>query len=124
MGLGNGISGAAFLKRVIVPWAKGYRTGFVKPILEENPDDLKAILAVPLYHPEESDQEMPSSWGTIGVVCFSSSSPACKIPRLLNEVPSGKEREMMNMLWVLAKILVHQMFMAFSEGNPLGTAKN
>jgi len=118
VGLGNGISGAAFLKRVIVPWAaKDKRTGFSRPFLEENPDDLEAILAVPLHHPEYFNQEMPSSWGTIGVACFSSSSPACKIQRLLNEVLSGENREMMNLLRGLAEVFVHEIFDAFGAGN-------
>jgi len=76
----------------------------------ENPDGLQAILAVPLFHPAEYSQEMRSSWGTIGVVCSSSSSPACKIPRLLNEILSDEEQETMNLLYGLAEVFVGRMF--------------
>ncbi|MCL2715917.1 MAG: metallophosphoesterase [Alphaproteobacteria bacterium] len=112
VGPGNGIAGAAFLKRVIVPWArKSKRSGFAKPVLDEDPEgDFQAILAVPLFHPREQDNPRPSPWGTIGVVCFSSSSSACKVPRLLNEVLSIENQEMMTVQRGMAGIFVHEMF--------------
>jgi len=112
VGLGNGIAGAAFLKRVIVPWTrKNKRSGFAKPVLEENPDsDFQAILALPLFHPREHDNPRPSPWGTIGVVAFSSSSSACKVPAFLNEDLSLENREMMTIQRGMADTFLHEMF--------------
>jgi len=123
VGLGNGISGAAFLKRVIVPWAKDHRTAFARPDQEENPDDLHAMLAAPLFHPVQYRQAVPSPSGTIGVVCFSSPSPSCKVPDLLNEVLSGEAREMTNLLNGVALDFVCQTFAAVSAETLADTAK-
>lgn len=78
-------------------WARSNnRNGFATAVLEDNPDDdFQAILAVPLFHPREQDHPQPLPLGTIDVECFSSSSPASKVPRLLNEVLSLENQEIM-----------------------------
>ena len=70
VGLGDGIAGAAFLKRGVVPWAAhDAGAGAKKPVLVENPDgDWQTIVGMPVFHPWEQDKERPSLWGTIGVV--------------------------------------------------------
>jgi len=100
VGLANGIAGAAFLMRLIMPWATQHsRTGFLKPTPGGNPDgNFQAILAVPLFHPSEQKGPRPSPWGTIGVVRIGSSSLKCAVPRLLNRVLSCEDKEMMKLL--------------------------
>ncbi|MCL2715801.1 MAG: metallophosphoesterase, partial [Alphaproteobacteria bacterium] len=125
VGLGNGIAGAAFLKGGIVPWVwQKSRTGFSHPVPQENPDgDFQAMLAVPLVHPMEQDKPRPSPWGTIGVVCFSSSSSACKIPSLLNEVLPDQDQNIMNFLRLSLNSSVHRMFRAPGKTNPTSAEK-
>ena len=92
--LGDGIAGAAFQRRCIVPWAKETSGSvFIKPVPNPNGVEVRTILAVPVFHPREQDK--PSPWGTIGVVSFGSSSPASKIPLLLNRKLSPEVEEML-----------------------------
>jgi hypothetical protein len=115
--LGDGIAGAAFQRRSIVPWAmQGGGTPFIKPIPNPNFEvELRSILAVPVYHPQEQDKPRPSPWGTIGVVSFASSSPASKIPRLLNKKLSPEDDETLTILRGLAQSHVYQMITALGQ---------
>ena len=84
--LGNGLAGAAFQKRLMLPWAQNADTlPFIAPVPYpgEPPDLYRTMLAVPVYHPTEQDEPRPSPWSAICVVCFGSSSLASKIPPLI-----------------------------------------
>ncbi|MCL2716727.1 MAG: metallophosphoesterase [Alphaproteobacteria bacterium] len=111
VGLGDGIVGAAFVRRAIVPWAADdVERASCKPVPEENPDgDWQTIVAVPVFHPWEQQKESPSLWGGIGVVCVSLSSPASRILELLNDVLLPEEEEMASRLRMLTHIRVHEM---------------
>lgn len=115
--LGDGIAGAAFQRRSIVPWAKEISGKmFIKPV----PDptlavELRTIIAVPIYHPKEEDKPRPSPWGTIGVISFGSSSPASKIPPLLNRDLSPDDEEMLKILRGLGQAHVHKMITALGQ---------
>ncbi|MET0678135.1 MAG: metallophosphoesterase [Bradyrhizobium sp.] len=115
--LGDGIAGAAFLRRCIVPWAEQDDSdAFIKPV--PNPalkDDLKTILAIPVYHPDEEEKPRPSPWSTIGVLSFGSSSPASKIPPLLNQLLSMKDKDMVRILRGLAQSHVHEIIAILSQ---------
>jgi predicted phosphodiesterase len=117
--LGDGIAGAAFLRRSIVPWAEqDDSNSFIKPV--PNPvlqDDLKTILAIPIYHPEEEEKSRPSPWGTIGVLSFGSSSPASQIPPLRNHPLSTADKEMLQILRGLAQSHVHEIISVLSRPN-------
>jgi 3',5'-cyclic AMP phosphodiesterase CpdA len=115
--LGDGIAGAAFQRRSIVPWAQqAGGTIFIKPVPDPTlPIELRAILAVPIYHPREQDERQPSPWATIGVVCFSSSSPASKISLLLNQDLAREDEEMLKILRGLAQAHVHGMLTALGQ---------
>jgi hypothetical protein len=113
--LGDGIAGAAFQRRSIVPWAKqASGTAFIKPT--PNPGvELRTILAVSVYHPREQDKPRPSAWGTIGVVSFGSSSPASKVPQLLNRQLSAEAAEMLKILRGLAQAHVYDIVTALGQ---------
>jgi hypothetical protein len=56
--LGDGIAGAAFQRRSIVPWAKQVSgTMFIKPVPDPTLTvELRMILAVPIYHPSRTSR--------------------------------------------------------------------
>jgi len=120
VGVGDGIVGAAFLRRVIVPWvARGKGAGPFKPVLGENPTgDFQSMLAIPIFHPQEWDKERRSLWGTIGVVCFSSSLPASRVSHLLNDVFLPEAEELANFLRAMAHSHVHEMITALRGIDP------
>lgn len=121
--LGDGIAGAAFLRRSVVLWAKETSGSvFIKPMPNPNSTvEMRTTLAVPVYHPREQDKPRPSPWGTIGVVSFASSSPASKIPRLLNRELSAEVAEMLTILRGLAQAHVHDMVTA--RGQPTSSCR-
>ena len=117
--LGVGIAGAAFQRRSIVPWAKETSGSlFINPVPNPNGVELRTILAVPLYHPHEQDNSRPSPWGTIGVISFGSSSPASKVPLLLNQELSVEAKEMLTILRGLAQAHVYDMVTALGQPKP------
>lgn len=115
--LGDGIAGAAFQRRSIVPWAEQSNgTIFIKPI----PDPtlavaLRTILAVPIYHYRVQDERQPSPSGTIGVISFGSSSPASKISTLLNRSLAPQDEQKLKILRGLAQSHVHRMITALGQ---------
>lgn len=117
--LGDGIAGAAFQRRSIVPWSEQSNgTIFIKPIPDPTlPVELRTILAVPIYHPKVQDDRRPSPWGVIGVVSFGSSSPASKISTLLNRNLGPQDEEKIKILRGLAQSHVYKMITAL--GQPL-----
>ena len=86
MKLGEGIAGAAFQQRRIVPWKyEDERPSFIRPVpypdgTGENMPHFAAMLAIPVYHTAKQDDPRPPPWATIGVVCFGSTSKASKVP--------------------------------------------
>lgn len=115
--LGDGIAGAAFQRRSIVPWAKHVSgSPFIKPIVNPaSPVELRAILAVPVYHPMEQDKPRPSPWGTIGVVAFGSASTASKVPPLVKGDLSEENQEKLTILRAVAQSHIYGMVTALGQ---------
>ncbi|VIO64956.1 3',5'-cyclic adenosine monophosphate phosphodiesterase CpdA [Bradyrhizobium ivorense] len=115
--LGDGIAGAAFQRRSIVPWAEQDNEAiFIKPIPDPTlPVELRTILAVPIYHHGVQDDRQPSPSGAIGVISFGSSSPASKISTLLNRSLTPQDEEKLKILRGLAQSHVHKMITALGQ---------
>jgi hypothetical protein len=118
--LGDGIAGAAFQQRSILPWAKDtIGSVFTKPVINDHADvETRALLAVPVYHPAQQDERRPSPWATIGVVSFGSSSLASKVPALLNSTLSTENAKMLTILRGLAQAHVHDILTTLGHPEP------
>jgi len=126
VGLGDGIAGAAFLRRSVVPWAEYHaRAGLFRPVQDENPDgEWQTILGVPVYHPGNGLEGAPSLWGTIGVVCVSSSSPGSRIQDLLKDVFLPEDEEIVGSLSVLVQAVGEGLIAALGGTDPSKVDKN
>lgn len=122
--LGDGIAGAAFQQRSILPWAADSSGSmFTKPIPNPFADiEMRAILAVPVFHPAEQNKARPSPWGTIGVVSFGSSSTATKVPQLLNRPLAKEDEEMLTDLRGIAQAHVHKIIQILTNGSRVDKA--
>ena len=102
--LGDGISGASFLQRLVIPWAEHADRGvFVKPVpLAGNV--WRTMLAIPVFHSAEQDKEQPSPSATIGIVSFGSSDLDTKIPAFFE--PSGEDAKLLRLLRGMTQAIV------------------
>ncbi|MGE0417392.1 MAG: metallophosphoesterase [Acetobacteraceae bacterium] len=93
IGLGDGIAGAAFQQRRSVPWSRASAySPYIVPVPYDGPSPQDAVqlsttLAVPVYHADCADLPRPPPWSAIGVLCFSSSSPASKVTGMCTLTP-------------------------------------
>jgi hypothetical protein len=113
--LGEGIAGAAFVQRRIVPWAEtASGPQFIKPVPNPEEADMsipqfRTMLAVPTYHTSEENSPRPSPWSAIAVVSFGSSSDASKIPPMLNQPLSKESEELLRYVRALSQACVHEI---------------
>lgn len=120
--LGEGIAGAAFQQRRIVPWTEtSAGSPFIKPVdypqgAEGAAIRMRAHLAVPVYHASVQDEPRPSPWSAIGVVSFSSSSFAPKIAALCNPSLDDASKDMVREVRALAQSHVVAILDAVAAG--------
>jgi predicted phosphodiesterase len=100
--LGAGIAGAAFQQRRIVPWRKGTgNPAFIAPVPYPHTDDeavteMRAMLAVPVYHPTQLNAGRPLAGSAIGVLSFGSDAAASKFTGLLNRTLAREDEKRLN----------------------------
>jgi 3',5'-cyclic AMP phosphodiesterase CpdA len=110
--LGDGVAGAAFQQRRIIPWGSGVGPdSLIEPVDDvPRPDErrvvMKHILAIPLYHPTMADHERPPPWATIGVLSFGSSSDASRLADLGGQHPDRAVWEKALGAWTFAQGLL------------------
>lgn len=123
--LGDGIAGAAFQQRRIVPWSRGGQgPAFVRPVPYPHPDGghvelpFSAMLSIPVYHPLEEDNRRPSPWSVIAVVAFATSAPTSKIPAMLNPILSKQSQKTLRTVRALSQSFVHEILSKLDSSNP------
>ena len=114
--LGDGIAGAAFLRRRTVPWVHDRnRSIYVKPVTFNEAVVMRTRLTIPIYHQSEQDRADPSPWSVIGVVSFASSDLATRIPALLNDKVSEDDTKLLRDLRVMSQASVHRIIRELRE---------
>lgn len=113
--LGDGVAGAAFQQRRIVPWSRG-DTGpaFIRPVpyphrSGEVAMPFSAMLSIPIFHPTEQDNPHPSPWSVIAVVGFATTEASSRIPAMLNPPLSQENEDALRDARGLAQSMVYEI---------------
>lgn len=120
IGLGDGVAGAAFQQRRSVPWSRASAySPYIVPVPYDGPSPQDAVqlsttLAVPVFHPDCADLPRPPPWAAIGVLCFSSSSPASKVTGMCTLTPQPDSLARLRTARDLAHMVTDQVVTALT----------
>jgi 3',5'-cyclic AMP phosphodiesterase CpdA len=95
--LGDGVVGAAFQQRRLLPWGQWADESLIEPVPRpavagETPVRPRNLVAVPIYHPDRQDDRRPPPWATIGALSFGSSLKGSPISELNKQTPKAEAR--------------------------------